>query len=79
MMTPEEWRRSLPAWLRGTLIGFGISVLPGAGGTLASFLSYGVERSISKHPEEFGHGAIEGVAGPRPPTTAAPPAPWCRS
>ena len=64
MMTPEEWRRSRPAWLRGTLIGFGISVLPGAGGTLASFLSYGVERSISKHPEEFGHGAIEGVAGP---------------
>jgi putative tricarboxylic transport membrane protein len=64
MMTSEEWRRSRPAWLRGTLIGFGISVLPGAGGTLASFLSYGVERSVSKHPEEFGHGAIEGVAGP---------------
>jgi putative tricarboxylic transport membrane protein len=64
MMTAEEWRRSFPAWIRGTLIGFGVSILPGAGGTLASFLSYGVERSVSKHPEEFGQGAIEGVAGP---------------
>ena len=64
MMTREEWRRSIPAWIRGTLIGFGVGVLPGAGGTLASFLSYGAERSMSKHPEEFGHGAIEGVAGP---------------
>jgi putative tricarboxylic transport membrane protein len=64
MMTRDEWRRSIPAWVRGTLVGFGVSVLPGAGGTFASFLSYGVERSVSKHPEEFGHGAIEGVAGP---------------
>jgi putative tricarboxylic transport membrane protein len=64
MMTTEEWRRSIPAWIRGTLVGFGVSVLPGAGGTFASFLSYGVERSASNHPEEFGHGAIEGVAGP---------------
>jgi putative tricarboxylic transport membrane protein len=64
MMTREEWRRSIPAWIRGTLVGFGVSVLPGAGGTFASFLSYGIEKSVSKHPEEFGHGAIEGVAGP---------------
>ncbi len=64
MMTKDEWRRSIPAWIRGTLVGFGISVLPGAGGTFASFLSYSIERSVSKWPEEFGHGAIEGVAGP---------------
>ena len=64
MMTAEEWRRSIPAWIRGTLLGFGVGLLPGAGGTTATFMSYGLERSASKHPEEFGHGAIEGVAGP---------------
>jgi putative tricarboxylic transport membrane protein len=64
MMTAEEWRRSIPAWIRGTLIGFGVGLLPGAGGTTATFMSYSLERSRSKHPEEFGHGAIEGVAGP---------------
>jgi len=63
-MTAEEWRRSLPAWLRGTAVGFGVGVLPGAGATLATFLSYAVERRVSRHPEEFGSGAIEGVAGP---------------
>ncbi len=52
------------AILRGTVIGFIIGVLPGAGSTLASFLSYGVEKSFSKHPERFGKGAIEGVAAP---------------
>ena len=63
-MTREEWRRSLWPWLRGSVIGFIVGVLPGAGATIASFMSYGVERKVSKHPEEFGHGAIEGVAGP---------------
>jgi len=52
------------AILRGTVIGFFIGALPGAGSTIASFISYGVEKSASKHPERFGKGAIEGVAGP---------------
>jgi putative tricarboxylic transport membrane protein len=63
-LTREEWRRSIgPIW-RGGIIGFIIGVLPGAGGTIASILSYTTEKRLSKHPEEFGHGAIEGVAGP---------------
>ena len=63
-LTKEEWKRSIgPIW-RGGIIGFVIGVLPGAGGTIASIMSYTTEKRISKHPEEFGHGAIEGVAGP---------------
>ena len=63
-LTKEEWRRSIgPIW-RGGVIGFIIGVLPGAGGTIASIMSYTTEKRLSKHPEEFGHGAIEGVAGP---------------
>ena len=63
-LTRAEWRRSWPAWLRGTLVGFFCGVLPGAGATVASFLAYDVERRSSRRPEEFGEGAIEGVAGP---------------
>ena len=63
-LTREEWRRSFPAWIRGTVIGFFTGILPGAGATVASFLSYDAERRFSKAPEEFGDGAIEGVAGP---------------
>ena len=63
-LTREEWRRSFPAWIRGTVIGFFTGLLPGAGATVASFLSYDAERRCSKAPEEFGDGAIEGVAGP---------------
>jgi len=63
-LTREEWRRSIgPIW-RGGIIGFVIGVLPGAGGTIASIMSYSAEKRMSKHPEEFGKGAIEGVAGP---------------
>ena len=63
-LTREEWRRSIgPIW-RGGVIGFVIGVLPGAGGTIASIMSYTTEKRLSKHPEEFGQGAIEGVAGP---------------
>lgn len=63
-LTREEWKRSVgPIW-RGGVIGFVIGVLPGAGGTIASLLSYTTEKRLSKHPEEFGKGAIEGVAGP---------------
>lgn len=63
-LTREEWKRSIgPIW-RGGIIGFVIGVLPGAGGTIASIMSYTTEKRLSKHPEEFGQGAIEGVAGP---------------
>ena len=59
------------AILRGTLIGFIIGVLPGAGPTIASFVTYGVEKSVSKHPEKFGMGALEGLAGPESSNNAA--------
>jgi len=59
-----EWRASAMPITRGTIIGFIIGVLPGAGSTIASFMSYAVEKRFSKHPEQFGKGAIEGVAGP---------------
>ena len=63
-LTRDEWMRSIgPIW-RGGVIGFIIGVLPGAGGTIAAILSYITEKRLSKHPEEFGTGAIEGVAGP---------------
>lgn len=63
-LTREEWRRSIgPIW-RGGIIGFIIGVVPGAGGTIASILSYTTEKNLSKRPEEFGEGAIEAVAGP---------------
>ena len=62
--TREDWRRSWGAILRGTGIGAFFGALPGTGGTIASFISYAVERRASRHPEQFGHGAIEGIAGP---------------
>ncbi len=63
-MTREDWKRSVGPFGRGSVLGFLIGVLPGIGPSLASFLSYGMEKKLSKHPEEFGKGAIEGVAGP---------------
>ncbi len=63
-LTREEWDRSVMPILRGGIIGFVIGVLPGAGGTIAAILSYVWEKRLSKHPEQFGQGAIEGVAGP---------------
>jgi putative tricarboxylic transport membrane protein len=63
-MTREDWRRSAGPYWRGSILGFLIGVLPGIGPSLASFLSYGLEKRLSKHPEQFGRGAIEGVAGP---------------
>jgi len=50
--------------VRGSVIGFAVGILPGGGAVLSSLISYAVEKKVSKHPEEFGHGAIEGVAGP---------------
>jgi putative tricarboxylic transport membrane protein len=63
-LSREEWRRSWPAWLRGTAIGFPLGVLPMGGSVIPTFLSYFAEKRVSSKPEEFGHGAIEGVAGP---------------
>jgi putative tricarboxylic transport membrane protein len=63
-MTREEWRRSWKPWLRGAAIGFPFGTLPAGGAEIPTFLSYAVEKRLAKNPEEFGHGAIEGVAGP---------------
>ncbi|KGJ17347.1 tripartite tricarboxylate transporter permease [Paracoccus sanguinis] len=63
-MTRAHWARSWRPWLRGAAFGFPIGALPAGGAEIPTFLSYTTERKLSKHPEEFGHGAIEGVAGP---------------
>ncbi|NPT39417.1 tripartite tricarboxylate transporter permease [Paraburkholderia xenovorans] len=68
--TRQEWRRARPAIFRGSAVGFICGAAPGLGGTLAAMLSYVLEKKISKHPEEFGHGAIEGVAAPEAATNA---------
>jgi putative tricarboxylic transport membrane protein len=71
-MTPSEWRRSWPAWLRGTAIGFPFGTIPAGGSEIPTFLSYATEKKLSKHKEEFGTtGAIEGVAGPEAANNAA--------
>ena len=63
-MSASDWARSWTPWLRGTFIGFPIGAMPAGGAEIGTFLSYATEKKLSKHPEEFGHGAIEGVAGP---------------
>jgi putative tricarboxylic transport membrane protein len=63
-MSRDDWRRSWPAWLRATFIGFPFGTIPAGGAEIPTFLSYALEKKLSRHPEEFGHGAIEGVAGP---------------
>ena len=63
-MSREDWGRSWKPWLRGTALGFPFGALPAGGAEVPTFLSYITERKLSKHPEEFGKGAIEGVAGP---------------
>ncbi|SBW05654.1 Uncharacterized 52.8 kDa protein in TAR-I ttuC' 3'region [uncultured Alphaproteobacteria bacterium] len=63
-MSAEDIRRSWKPILRGGPLGFVTGVLPGAGGTIATFLSYAIEKSLSKKPQEFGKGAVEGLAGP---------------
>jgi putative tricarboxylic transport membrane protein len=70
-MSREEWRRSWKPWLRGTLFGFPIGALPAGGAEIPTFLSYLTEKRLSEHPEEFGQGAIEGVAGPEAANNAA--------
>jgi len=60
----QDLKKSIPAILRGTGIGFGVGLVPGPAPVIATYASYMIEKKISKHPEEFGKGAIEGVAGP---------------
>jgi putative tricarboxylic transport membrane protein len=67
----SEWRRSLKPIGRGSVLGFLLGVLPGGGAIVSSFASYAIEKKLSKHPEEFGKGAIEGVAGPETANNAA--------
>src|SRR5947207_120093 len=67
----EELRRSVPPMLRGTVLGFLVGLMPGPAATIASFVSYGVEKKISRHRDELGTGAIEGVAGPEAANNAA--------
>jgi putative tricarboxylic transport membrane protein len=71
---PKGWRNLLPTWqdlkdsrfafVNGSVVGFFIGILPGAGSTIASFISYGLEKAVSRRPEQFGHGVVEGVAAP---------------
>ena len=67
----KDWADSIFAILRGTVIGFFLGVLPGGGAVISSFVSYAVEKKISKYPEKFGTGMIEGVAGPEAANNAA--------
>jgi putative tricarboxylic transport membrane protein len=67
----KDWADSTWAIIRGTILGFSLGILPGGGAVLASFVSYAVEKRVSKHPERFGKGAIEGVAGPEAANNAA--------
>ncbi len=69
--TRQELGRAAPAWLRGTGIGFLVGLVPGPAATLSTFMAYRLERAVSKRPEEFGHGAVEGVAGPEAANNAA--------
>jgi putative tricarboxylic transport membrane protein len=67
----EDWKQCWMPMIRGSLIGFFIGVLPGGGGAISSFASYAVEKRVSKHPERFGKGAIEGVISPEAANNAA--------
>ena len=62
--TRQDWKDSWKPITRGSLLGFFVGIIPGGSATLASFVSYATEKRCSKHPDRFGHGAIEGVAGP---------------
>lgn len=67
----KDWTQSAWPMVRGTVIGFFLGIVPGGGPMISSFVSYGVEKRCSKHPEKFGKGAIEGVAGPETANNAA--------
>jgi putative tricarboxylic transport membrane protein len=67
----EEWRQAIMPIARGSVLGFIIGIIPGSAHIISSFLSYALEKKISKHPEEFGKGAVAGVAGPESANNAA--------
>jgi len=67
----RDWADSIWAIIRGTVLGFFLGIIPGGGAIVASFASYAIEKKVSKHPEEFGKGAIAGVAGPESANNAA--------
>jgi putative tricarboxylic transport membrane protein len=67
----SDWAQAKWALVRGSIIGFFVGILPGGGTVLSSFVSYAVEKKVSKHPERFGKGAIEGVAAPEAANNAA--------
>jgi putative tricarboxylic transport membrane protein len=69
--TRQDWKDSTAPIARGSLLGFLFGILPGGGGVTSSFVSYAVEKRVSRHPEKFGKGAIEGVAGPESANNAA--------
>lgn len=69
--TIKDWKDSTGPITRGSLLGFFLGILPGGGAVISSFISYAVEKRLSKHPERFGTGAIEGVAGPESANNAA--------
>jgi len=71
LMSAQDFRRSWPAWLRATAIGFPFGTIPAGGSEIPTFLSYATEKKLTKHPQEFGKGAIEGVAGPEAANNAA--------
>jgi len=67
----QDWKDSAKPIVRGSILGFFLGILPGFGTVLPTFLSYALEKKLSKHPEKFGTGAIEGVAGPEAANNAA--------
>jgi putative tricarboxylic transport membrane protein len=67
----KDWAESIWAIIRGTILGFFLGIIPGGGAIVSSFASYAIEKKMSKHPEEFGKGAIAGVAGPESANNAA--------
>jgi putative tricarboxylic transport membrane protein len=69
--TRQDWRQCWASVVRGSVLGFFIGVLPGGGAIISSFAAYAVEKRLSKHPERFGNGAIEGVAAPEAANNAA--------
>jgi putative tricarboxylic transport membrane protein len=70
-MNKEDWKRSWKPWLRGTALGFPFGAMPSGGGEIPTFMSYAIEKRLTTKPEEFGKGAIEGVAGPEAANNAA--------
>ena len=74
----EELRRSVPPMLRGTVLGFLIGLIPGPAATIASFVSYGIERKVSRYRHELGQGPSRAWPVPKPPTMPRPAGDWCR-